>query len=340
MNWQDILKDITNRKFKNVYFLQGEEPYFIEQISNALEDQVLTEAEKSFNQTILYGKDVDLPTVLSSARRFPMMSEKQVVIVKEAQHIRDLSSEEGQEMLSNYVENPVPTTILAFCYMNKTLDGRRALSKKLNKSELLFTGKKLYENHIPDWINEYVAAKNLKISPKATMLLSEYLGTNLERLSNEINKILLNIKDGEKMIEDEHVDKYVGVNKDFNVFELQNALMKRNKEKIYKILNYLLQNEKVNPPVLFIGFMYSFLSKLLIVCSSSETNPSTIAQMIGVRPYFAKDYLAARNVYTIAQVIKSITYLSEADAQIKGVGSGTLTNREILKELIFKILHN
>ena len=339
MNWTDLIKDIKQKKFAPLYFLQGEEPYYIEEITNAIEENALNESERSFNQTVLYGRDIDMATVLSNAKRFPMMAERQVVIVKEAQHLRDLSLEGGQQLLGNYADNPVPTTVLVFCYMNKTLDGRKALSKKLNNKAILFTGKKLYDNQVPAWINQTVQAKNHRISPKAVALLSEFIGNNLERLSNEIMKLLLNVEAGTE-IDEKHVEKFVGVNKDYNVFEFQNALMQKNTKKVYEILNYFIQNQKSNPPVLFIGAMYGFLVKLLLVCTTNDSNPSNIAKLLGVSPYFVKDYISARRFYTYNSVIKGFAHLSEADKRLKGVDSGTMSPGEIMREFTFKLLHS
>ncbi|MDH5381934.1 MAG: DNA polymerase III subunit delta, partial [Cyclobacteriaceae bacterium] len=239
----DIIKQIKGKNFSPVYFLQGDEPYFIDLITKEIESTVLSEAEKSFNQTILYGRDVNMSTVLSQARRFPMMSPYQVVIVKEAQHLADLGKEEGIQSFLSYLSNPVPTTILVFCFLGKKLDGRQALSKQIAKSGILFTSNTIYENQVPEWVNAYVASKKIRISNKANAMLSEYLGNNLERISNELEKIMLNLG-GATEINETHVEKYVGVNKDYNFFELQKALLFRNNEKVFKILNYFEANEK------------------------------------------------------------------------------------------------
>ena len=335
---ESILKDLKEKKYAPVYFLQGEETYYIDMISDFIEDNVLTEAEKGFNQTILYGRDVATNVILTNARRFPMMSERQVVIVKEAQAVNDINKEAGQKLLTDYIQNPVPSTILVFCYKNKTLDKRKSLGKLIEKHAVALTTKKLYDNQVPAWVESYMKSKGFGITPKATQMLSDSIGNDLERLANEIDKMLINFKE-KIQIDEGVVQKYVGISKDYNVFELQKALITKDVIKANKIVNYFEANSKKNPIIPIIAILFSFYSKLLIAFHAKDKSERNLASVLKVSPYFVKDYMFAMKNYNPMQVVNNIHYIREADLKSKGVDNISATEGQILKELVFKLLH-
>lgn len=328
---RSILNDIKNRKFKPVYFLMGEEPYYIDVISKYIETHVLTEDEKGFNQTVLYGRDVEIKDIISTAKRYPMMAEKQVVIVKEAQALsRNITD------LTDYVKNPQPSTILVICYKYKTLDGRTSMSKLLKKHGVLFESKKLYDNQVGDWIKRMLASKGYTITEKSAQMLAEFLGTDLSKISNELEKLQLILKPGEQ-ITPEIIEENIGISKDFNNFELQNAIGRRDREKGFQIIQYFSENPKNNPLPLTLAVLYNFYSKLFIY--HSLDSKANAARELGVSPYFIRDYeTAARNI-PMRKVSQSLAAIREADLKSKGIGAYGLTQEDLLKEL-FVFLFN
>lgn len=333
-----ILQELKAGKYAPVYFLQGEEPYYIDQITDFIEDHCLTETEKGFNQTIMYGKDVAVNQIVSAARRFPMMSERQVVIVKEAKDIQDINKDEGQSLLMNYLENPVPSTVLVFAHKHKKVDGRKPLSKALGKKSVLLTTTKLRDYEVPKWIEGFAKEKGFNIGYQSVQLLAEYLGNNLERLSNEINKIAINLKDGEE-ITPEHIQKYVGINKDYNVFELQKAISTGDVLKVNRIVNYFAANIRANSIIPMIAVLFSYYTKLLLLHSAKDKSESGLARAMGLPPFVVKEYKVAAARYPIQKVMQSISFLREADLRSKGVNSGSMPEEEILRELVFKLMH-
>lgn len=334
---ESVLQDLKNNKYSPVYFLQGDESFYIDQISDFIEKNALSEAEKGFNQTIMYGKDCQMNTVLTNARRFPMMAERQVVIVKEAQEIQDLGKDHGQKLLLDYIQTPLPSTILVFCHKYKTIDKRKALGKSLDKFCVLVESKKLYDNQVPTWINGYIKSKGYSIDTKATQMLSDFIGNDLERLSNEIDKVLINYKEKIELNGD-IIQQHVGISKDFNVFELQNALQTKDVVKANRIINYFESNPKKNPIIPTIAMIYSFFSKLLVASSAKDKSQGNLAKVLKVNPYFVKDYLNAMHYYSLPKITTIIECIHEADLRSKGVGfSGN--DGQILKELVFKITH-
>jgi len=330
---RDVLKELQEGKYHPVYFLQGEEPFYIDQISSFIEKNAIEESQKSFNQVILYGKDVKVSDILSHARRFPMMSERQVVIVKEAQSISDLNREGGQKLLIDYLANPTVSTILVFCHKNKTLDKRKSLYKNFSKIALVVETKKLFENQVPAWIKERVAEKGLKINEKATMMLAQNIGPNLERINNEIEKVSVNIKSG--VIDENVVQKFVGISRDFNVFEFQKALGSRNRQKAQIIAEYLSQHSKENPIFLTLGFLFSFFSKVLKMHSSKSGGDKSLMSLLGTG--YVTDYKIAFGNYSPAELVKIIGFIRTADMQSKGIDSPPVSDSDILRELVAKI---
>lgn len=328
----DIIADIKRKNIKPIYFLMGEEAYYIDQISDFIEKNVLDESEKGFNQQVMYGRDVTIEDIISAAKRYPMMAERQVIIVREAQ---DLSR--NIENLVSYAENPQPSTVLVFNYKYKTLDKRKKLHKVISKSGLIFESKKLYENQVSDWIRRVLSGKKYQIEPKAALMLIEFLGTDLSKISNELNKLMLILPEG-SIINDKHIEENIGISKDFNNFELRKAVGVKNILKANRIINYFSENSKNNPLVVTISLLNTFFTQLLFLHGLQDKSKKSVASSLGINPYFVDEYfLAARN-YPIQKVTSSISFLRDADVKSKGVGANQ-SQEDILKELLFKILH-
>lgn len=328
-----IVTDIKNGHIKPIYFLMGDEPYYIDKITDFIESNILTEEEKGFNQVVLYGRDVSIDDIISNAKRYPMMAERQVVIVKEAQ---DLSR--NIEDLVSYVENPQPSTVLVICYKYKTLDKRKKLSKTVAKNGLLFESKKLYDNQIGEWIRRVLAGKNYKIEPKATVILGEFLGTDLSKISNELNKLMIILPKG-STITASHIEENIGISKDFNNFELRKAVGEKQIVKANQIIQYFGRNPKSNPLVVTISLLNSFFTQLLIFHGLSDKSKTNVSKALRINPYFVSDYQSAARNYPMRKVSNIISLLREADIKSKGVGAQNLPPEDILKELLFKIMH-
>ena len=333
-----VIGELRQGKYHPVYFLQGEEPYFIDLIAGYIETHALEEAEKGFNQMIMYGKDSTMDAVLTNARRFPMMASRQVVIIKEAQEIVNFGRQDAQKLLQAYIENPSPSTVLVFCYKYKTLDGRKAVTKAISKNSTLVDCKKIYEDKLPGWVFDYVKSKKATIDQGTAQLLSDYIGNNLERLAGEIDKVLINLQPPAK-IDTDVVQKYVGISKDYNVFELQKSLTLKDNLKAQRIVQYFAANPKLNPIIPIIAVLFSFFSKLLVIQQSKLNSEESLARELKVRSFFVKDYIRAAQSYSRDQVINNIGYLRTADMMVKGVGNQRSPHGEILKELIFKLMH-
>lgn len=333
-----VLREIKSGKYQPVYFLQGEEPFYIDQIVDFIEDNCIPETEKGFNQTVMYGKDVTMSQVVTNARRFPMMADRQVVIVKESKDIQDINKEEGQKLLMDYLDNPVPSTVLVFGHKHKKVDGRKPLSKALAKKAVMVTTAKLREHEVPGWIEQYVKGKGIAIGYESVQLLTEYLGNNLERLSNEISKITINLKEGEE-ITPQLIQKYVGINKDYNVFELQKAISQGNVLKANRIVNYFAANIKANPIIPTIAVLFSYYSKLLLVHGAKDKSDGGLARTLKLPPFVVKEYKMAANRYSLGKVIQCIAVLRDADLKSKGVEAGSMSQEDLLKEMVFKLMH-
>jgi DNA polymerase III subunit delta len=343
MTFEKIIQDLKNKVYYPIYFLHGDESYYIDKVSDYIEQNVLSDSEKEFNQTIVYGKELDALTLLSYAKRYPMMSNYQVIIVKEAQDIKSLSGKEekgkdDRNPLLDYVLNPQKSTILVFCYKYKTLDKRTKLSKALEKNAVIFESKKLYENKIPDWVIQYVQSRGFKINPKAAMMVAEYLGNDLSKITNEIEKLLLNPLPT-KEITVELIEENIGISKDFNIFELHSALGKRNVYKANQIVNYFAANPKSSPMVLTIPQLFSYFIKILTYHKLAVKSRNEVASALGVNPYFIGEYETAAKAYPEHKVLSVISTIREYDLKSKGVNSGTANEGDMLKELVWKILH-
>ncbi len=333
MAHQTILKDLKNKVYHPIYFLCGEEPYYIDLISNYIENNILDVNEKEFNQTILYGKDVDMLTVISEAKRYPMMANHNVIIVKEAQHL-----EKQLDLLEPYLNQPLPSTILVFCYKYKPLDGRKSVSKKIKSSSIFIEFKKLYDDKIPNWITIYLKDRDYSITPNACILLANSLGTNLSKVVNELDKLIINVPSG-TTITPEHVEENVGISKDYNNFELTKAISSLDVLKANKIVNYFGKNEKEHPIQMVISVLFGFFSNVLIYHYTVDKSRNNIAVQLKINPFFVSEYTTAAKNYSIKKSVKVIEYLRDYDLKSKGVNNATSNSGELMKELIFKIMH-
>jgi len=328
---EKIIADIKNRKLKPIYFLMGDEPYYIDLIADCIDKTVLTEDEKGFNQVVLYGRDTTVEDVVANAKRYPMMAEYQVVIVKEAQELS-----RNIDKLEAYAENPQPTTILVFCYKYKTLDKRKKVTKNIEKNGVLFESKKLYENQVGNWITQALIASGYKIEPKASAMLVEFLGTDLSKISNELDKLKIILPQG-TLITAEHIEKNIGISKDYNVFEFRSALGEKNILKANRIAQYFAQNPKDNPITLITSQVFAFYLQLLQYHGLSDKSPANVAKVLKVNPYFVKDYETAARNYPMKKVSAIVAALREIDLKSKGVGANALPPNELLKEMLIAI---
>jgi DNA polymerase-3 subunit delta len=337
-NVKKIITDLKARKYSPVYFLQGEETYFIDVISDYIEAKVLSDSEKGFNQVVVYGKDATMATILTHARRFPMMAERQVVIVKEAQDIQDLNKEIGGKLLLDYLKNAVPSTLLVFAHKNKSLDKRKELGKKIDQLAVTINTKKLYDNQLPEFVADYAREKKLAIEDRAIQALCEYVGNDLHRLTNEIDKLMIAIKSGEG-ITLEQVMNQVGVSKEYNIFELQKAIINRDTLLANKIVNYFESNTKKNPMIPVVAYLFSFFSKLLAGSVATDKSDKGLVSVLKISPYAARDYSLALRQYPTQKIIWNISYLKDADLKLKGVNSGSESDGQIFRELVYKLMN-
>ncbi|WP_432670057.1 DNA polymerase III subunit delta [Flavobacterium sp. SM2513] len=327
-----IVKDINEKKIKPIYFLMGEEPYYIDKLSDYIEKNVLTEEEKGFNQTVLYGRDATIEDIISTCKRYPMMSDYQVVIVKEAQ---DLIKTIDQ--LESYALNPTPTTILVVCYKYKTLDKRKKLVKTIEKNGLLYESKKLYDTALPQWLKRVLSGKNLNIEPKASAMLIDFLGNDLSKISNEIDKLAIVLPSG-STITPESIEKNIGFSKDFNVFEFQKAIGTRNVPKSYAIAYYFHENPKDHNIIMVTSLLFSFFSKLLHYHGLKDKSPKNVMAVLKIGNYFIGDYETAAKNYPMRKVSQIVASLRDVDVKSKGVGA-TLNDKELYKTLLQSIFN-
>ncbi|MDG4715457.1 DNA polymerase III subunit delta [Winogradskyella sp. YYF002] len=328
-----LVEDLKKGQIKPIYFLMGEEAYYIDKISDFIEDNLLDEAEKGFNQMVLYGRDVTIDDIVSNAKRYPMMAERQVVIVKEAQ---DLSR--TIEKLASYAENPQPTTVLVVNYKYKKIDKRKALYKAINKNgSVVFESKKLYDNQVPDWIRRVLKGHGYDISPKAAQMLVEFLGTDLSKVNNELDKLKIVLPKGTQ-ITPEHIEENIGISKDFNNFELRKAVGERNIVKAHQIAKYFADNPKDNPMVVTVALLFNFFSQLLHLHGMTDKNPRSVASALRVNPYFVNEYLTAARNYPMKKVSAVVALLREFDVKSKGVGANAVPQGDLLRELLVRIM--
>jgi DNA polymerase III subunit delta len=326
-----IVNDIKAGTIMPIYFLMGEEPYYIDKLSDYIEENVLSEDEKGFNQTVLYGRDVTIEDIVGTAKRYPMMAERQVVIVKEAQDLTKTI-----DKLESYAENPMPSTVLVMCYKYKTLDKRKKVTKLLAKNGLVYESKKLYENQVGQWITRVLQGKGYTIEPKANAMLVEFLGTDLSKINNELEKLQIILPKGSQ-ITAKSIEENIGFSKDFNVFELRKSLGERNQLKSYQIVNYFAENPKDNNIVMVVGLVFSFFIQVLKYHGLKDKNPNNVAKVLAVNPFFLKDYDIALKNYPMKKVSQIVATMRSIDVKSKGVGANALPLHDLYKDMLLGI---
>ena len=332
--YEEIARNLKNKIYAPVYFLMGEEDYYIDRIADYILEHVLTETEKEFNQTVLYGSDTDIATVINAAKRYPMMSKYQVLVVKEAQNLKNL------EELSYYLKKPMPSTILVICYKHGSLDKRKKLTVELDKAGVLFESKKLKDAQLPGFITSYLKRKQVEIEPKASEMMAEFVGTDLNRMAGELEKLIITLPKGQRRITPEQIERNIGISKDFNNFELRNALIEKDVFKANQIVKYFEENPKNNPLQVTLAVLFNFFSNLMLAYYAPEKNEQGIAAQLSLRsPWQARDYQAAMRRYTGVKVMKIIEAIRQCDVRSKGVGNASISDGELLRELVYLILH-
>lgn len=330
----DILRELHAKQYRPIYYLMGEESYYIDVISDYIMNNVLTDTEKEFNLTVVYGADVDIATVINAAKRYPMMSEHQVVIVKEAQTIKNMDE------LSFYLQKPLRSTILVMCHKHGVLDRRKKLAAEIEKAGILFESKKLKEAQLPGFITAYMKRKGVDVEPKATSMLADFVGTDLSRLTGELEKLIITLPKGQTRITPEQIERNIGISKDYNNFELRSALIERNVLKANQIINYFEKNPKTNPLQMTLSLLFGFYSNLMLAYYAPEKSEQGIASFLGLKsPWQAREYQTAMKRYSGVKTMQIIGEIRYTDARSKGVGNSSLTDYDLLRELIFKILH-
>jgi DNA polymerase-3 subunit delta len=333
MTFESILRDLTQRKFSPVYFLMGDEPYFIDKISDYITANVLKEEEKAFNQTILYGKDVDAGAIINTAKRFPMMSEYQVVIVREAQYVADIDN------LIHYVPKPLRSTILVINYKYKKLDKRKKITRELENHAVLFESKKLYEDKVPAWITAHLKEKGYTIDPASSLLLTEFLGNDLSKIEMELGKLVITLPPGKNQISAAHIEKNIGISRDFNTLELQKALVNKDTLKAFRIVDHMGFNQKNNPITVTLTSLYFFFNKVFLYAVLEDKTKQNVAEKLKIPPFFVREYQHAASVYPPVKSARIIHWLREYDLRSKGVNNLSATPHDLLRELVYKILN-
>ena len=333
VTYEEIISDLKKRIFKPVYFLAGEEPYYIDLLTEHIQEKVLAEDQKAFNQIILYGEDTNIAAIIDTARRFPMMSSHQVLIIKEAQALKKL------EELIIYLEKPLLSTILVFSYKYKTIDKRTKLHKILESHGVYFESPRIRDYLIPAWIERYLMTKGIKADPTASAMLTEYLGTDLHKIVNELDKLIITLPPGEPQITTTLIEKNIGISKDYNIFELQKAIGERNILKANMIIHYFADNPKDNPITFSIASLFGFFSKLLTFHYLTDKSKNNVASVLKINPYFVKEYENSASKYNVAKTVQIISLLRTYDMKSKGYGDPGTEPGDLLKELVFRILH-
>ena len=336
---KQIENDIKNNTFSPIYLLMGEEEYYIDYLTKLIQKNSLKDHEKDFNLNIVYGKDTSIADIISISKQYPVMSEKKLVIVKEAQDLvkKDIDGNSLDDLIS-YINSPLNSTILVLNFKHKSLDKRKAIYKAILKNGLVFESKKLYENQAQDWIISYLQSFDFTIDKKSSFLITELLGTDINKIANELDKLIV-LKSKVKTINSDDVEKFIGISKEFNVFELRKAIGEKNLFKCMKIIDYFSKNPKSNPIVVIVSLIFDFFVKLFIYHSLSDKSDRSVASALKVNPYFVKDYSSSAKNYSMKSISSKISILREFDLKSKGLGATNITNSDLLKELIFKLLH-
>lgn len=339
--YKSVISELKKGNYLSCYWLCGDEPFYIDRIVAYIEKYALSKAEKSFNLHICYGKEVSVRQVIELARRFPMMAQRQVVIIKEAQEIQDINKKEAQNLLLTYCRKPLPSTVLVFAYKYKKLPAHTELQKQIKTNTVLLQSQKVYDNRLPDWIMKYCKEEGIKITEGAAMMLTEYVGNDLSRIANELNKALMGKELTQLTISENFVLTHIGISKEYNIFELQSALAYKDIFKANRIINYFEKNTKEHPVIPIIAVLFNYFIKLLILQENSGRPKDELKAISGVNVhnhYIMKEYTIAQKNYTIHKILSIMHYLHQADLQVKGVDS-VASPHQVLKELVFKILH-
>lgn len=330
----DILLELKEKKYRPIYYLMGDEPYYIDLISDYIMDHVLSETEKEFNLTVVYGADVDISTIINTAKRYPMMSDYQVVIVKEAQAIQRM------EELSYYLQKPLQSTILVICHKHGSIDRRKKLAAEIEKVGVLFESKKIKDTQLPAFITSYMKRKGVDMDTKATAMLADFVGADLSRLTGELEKLIITLPTGQKRITPEQIERNIGISKDYNNFELRSAIVEKDILKANKIIKYFEENPKTNPLQMTLAVLFNFFSNLMLAYYAPEKTEQGVAAMLSLKASFqARDYIAAMKRYSGVKTMQIIGEIRYADAKSKGVKNSSMSDGEILRELVFTILH-
>ena len=334
ITYEEIVRNLKNRVYSPVYFLMGEEDYYIDRISDYIMDTVLSEVEKEFNLTVLYGADTDMAGVIHAAKRYPMMSEHQVIVVKEAQGLK------GMEDLVYYLQKPLLSTILVFCYKHGTLDRRKKITAEIEKAGVLFESKKLKDTQLPGFISSFLKRKKVEIEPKASEMIAEFVGTDLNRLAGELEKLIITLPPGATRITPEQIERNIGISKDYNNFELRSALIEKDVLKANRIVKYFNDNPKNNPLQLTLAVLFNFFSNLMLAYYAPEKTEQGIAAQLGLRsPWQSREYMAAMRRYKGIKVMQIIEAIRNCDAKSKGIDNSSMSDGDLLKELVYVILH-
>ena len=330
----DILKELRAKQYRPIYYLMGEESYYIDLIFNYIANNILTETEKEFNLTVVYGGDTDIASIINAAKRYPMMSEHQIIVVKEAQAVRNM------EELSYYLQKPLVSTILVLCHKHGVLDRRKKLAAEIERHGILFESKKIKENQLPAFITSYMKRKGFDMEPKAIAMLTDFVGTDLSRLTGELEKLIITIPKNQTRITPEQIELNIGVSKDYNNFELRSAIIEKDILKANKIVKYFEENPKTNPIQMTLSLLFGFFSNLMLAYYAPEKTEQGISTFLGLKtPWQSREYLVAMKRYSGIKTMQIIGEIRYADAQSKGIGNSFLGNGDILRELIFKIFH-
>lgn len=334
VTYEEIARSLKNREYKPVYYLMGEESYYIDKISEYIAQTALKEEEKEFNQTILYGSDTDVATIINAAKRYPMMAERQVVIVKEAQHVKRM------EDLNFYLQKPLQTTILVICHKNGVLDRRKKLAVEIEKVGVLFESKKIKDSQLPGFITSYLKRKSVEIEPKASEMMAEFVGSDLSRMAGELDKLVITLAPGIRRVTPEQIERNIGISKDYNNYELRSAIVARDVLKANRIIKYFADNPKTNPIQMTLSVLFSFFSNLMLAYYAPDKSEQGIVNQLGLKSSWqAREYMVAMRMYSGVKVMQIIGEIRYCDAKSKGVENASLSDADLLRELVYKILH-
>lgn len=336
ITYESVMHDLQQRKFRPVYYLMGDEPYYIDKISDWIAENVLQPEGRDFDQTVLFGSDVNASQIVDAAKRYPMMSEYQVLIVKEAQNVKNV------EALEKYMKAPMPSTILVLCHKNGTIDGRkREYVKAIQQAGILFESKKLRERDLPGFIERYLKAQEASIDTKSTQMIAEAIGADLSRLTGELDKVLLSLPEQDRRVTPQVVEDQIGVSKDYNAFELRDAIVNRNIEKANRIIKYFDENPKAGGLYALLPMVFNYFQNLMLAfyCPQKGSQEALAKWLDMKSPWGARDYLTGMQNYSGMKVMQIISKIREIDAKSKGLDNPNTPPGELMRELIFFTFH-